>query len=260
LWLDGNDAATILNSVAPDVAATDGQTIRRWVDKSGNARHAEQATGVSQPLVNYDNLNSRPTVDFDGTNDFLVTAGTAADWKFLHDGTDCVFFAVWRPGLTSNPNSAHPLLDTGGLSTPGIGYLFRYDDRSSISRLDAVNSQATRGASGTTAFSLLSNNKITPNVFSVFENRIDADNATASQRTVVRINGTETTGNVSTNAPSTANPLRSLNIGRMSNEGGTPIDHMAGCIAELIICSAANTSNLAKVRAYISAKWDLSPS
>jgi len=34
----------VLNSVGPDVAATNGQTVRRWLDRSGNGRHLDQAT------------------------------------------------------------------------------------------------------------------------------------------------------------------------------------------------------------------------
>jgi hypothetical protein len=48
-WYDASDAATVLTTVSPDVPATDGQTVRRWLDKSGNARHLEQAVLANQP-------------------------------------------------------------------------------------------------------------------------------------------------------------------------------------------------------------------
>jgi len=38
----------VLNSVGPDVPATEGQTVRRWLDRSGNGLHMEQATLASQ--------------------------------------------------------------------------------------------------------------------------------------------------------------------------------------------------------------------
>ena len=41
----------VLTSVGPDVAATDGQTVRRWLDRSGNGRHLDQATLAQQPTL-----------------------------------------------------------------------------------------------------------------------------------------------------------------------------------------------------------------
>lgn len=39
----------VLTSVGPDVPATDGQTVRRWLDRSGNGRHLDQETLLNQP-------------------------------------------------------------------------------------------------------------------------------------------------------------------------------------------------------------------
>jgi hypothetical protein len=72
LWLDASDSSTVLNSISPDTPATDGQAIRRWLDKSGNDRHAEQTTGANQPLLDADGLNSKGVLTFDGINDRLV--------------------------------------------------------------------------------------------------------------------------------------------------------------------------------------------
>lgn len=41
----------VLTSVGPDVAATEGQTVRRWLDRSGNGRHLDQATLANQPTL-----------------------------------------------------------------------------------------------------------------------------------------------------------------------------------------------------------------
>jgi hypothetical protein len=73
IWLDGNDSTTILNSVSPDTPATVGQTVRSWLDKSGNGRHAEQTVGANQPT-----LASGGFVEFDGTNDILMLTNIAS--------------------------------------------------------------------------------------------------------------------------------------------------------------------------------------
>lgn len=43
LWLDAADSSTI---------TLNGSTVSEWRDKSGNARHAAQATAASQPQYN----------------------------------------------------------------------------------------------------------------------------------------------------------------------------------------------------------------
>ena len=49
--------------------------INAWNDQSGNGNNAEQATAGQRPLFSSNGSNGRPTVLFDGTNDFL-TFGT----------------------------------------------------------------------------------------------------------------------------------------------------------------------------------------
>jgi hypothetical protein len=49
-WYDASDSSTVLTTVSPDVPATDGQTVRRWLDKSGAGRHLNQTDLALQPL------------------------------------------------------------------------------------------------------------------------------------------------------------------------------------------------------------------
>jgi hypothetical protein len=71
-WYDASDNSTVLNSIGPDIAATNNQTIRRWLDKSGNDFHLDQATGLSQPIFKTNQINSLPAVDMDAVNDFMT--------------------------------------------------------------------------------------------------------------------------------------------------------------------------------------------
>jgi hypothetical protein len=66
LWLDANDATTI--TIATGVS--------QWDDKSGNGRNVVQATSAQQPTHGVATLDSKPVVNFDGSNDRLV--GTTA--------------------------------------------------------------------------------------------------------------------------------------------------------------------------------------
>lgn len=65
LWLDADDASTI---------TLNGSTVSQWSDKSGNAYHFAQGTAANQPTYSATGLNSKPTIDFDGTDDFLKNA------------------------------------------------------------------------------------------------------------------------------------------------------------------------------------------
>jgi hypothetical protein len=71
-WYDAADSSTVLTTVGPDVPATNGQTVRRWLDKSGNNRHLDQAVLANQALF------SGGQLDFDGSNDFYTATYTPA--------------------------------------------------------------------------------------------------------------------------------------------------------------------------------------
>ena len=64
LWLDADDASTI---------TLNGTTVSQWNDKSGNARHASQATAANQPTYTTSGLNGKPVISFDGLDDELIT-------------------------------------------------------------------------------------------------------------------------------------------------------------------------------------------
>lgn len=62
LWLDAADASTI---------TLNGSTVSQWDDKSGNSRHATQATAANQPTYTAAGLNSRNVVTH-SPSDFLI--------------------------------------------------------------------------------------------------------------------------------------------------------------------------------------------
>jgi hypothetical protein len=64
LWFDAEDTSTI---------TLNGSTVSQWNDKSGNVRNIIQAVASQQPTWNATGLNSKPTLVFDGSDDFLLT-------------------------------------------------------------------------------------------------------------------------------------------------------------------------------------------
>src|SRR5690606_5239867 len=61
-----------------------------------------------------------------GANDDRLSAATAADWKFLHDGTGATVFFIAQPGTEVN----NCFFSTGGFSTH-TGLTFFLDDSGS---------------------------------------------------------------------------------------------------------------------------------
>ena len=71
LWLDAADANTFYDATTGgSLVAADG-SIARWEDKSGNGRHAIQASAANQPSRKTSIQNGQDIVRFDGSNDRL---------------------------------------------------------------------------------------------------------------------------------------------------------------------------------------------
>jgi len=64
LWLD-----------ALQKNGTDGSTIFRWQDFSGNSHDATQPTTTRRPIFRSNGINGMPAIDFDGNDDYMEVAG-----------------------------------------------------------------------------------------------------------------------------------------------------------------------------------------
>jgi len=94
LWLDATKTTSVLNSISPDTAATNGQTVRRWMDQSGTAGHANQASGTAQPTYSVPDA-----LDFDGTNDTLEIP------KNISRNRGCItIFIVFKADVVTSSN------------------------------------------------------------------------------------------------------------------------------------------------------------
>ena len=85
LWLDADDSSTI---------TLNGSTVSQWRDKSGNGRHASQATVAKQPAYSATGFNNKPRILFDGIDDTLAIASTAL---FSSGNADLSIFLVYNP-------------------------------------------------------------------------------------------------------------------------------------------------------------------
>jgi hypothetical protein len=229
VWLDANDLSTITES---------GGAVSQWENK-GSLGNFTQATGALQPTTGSATLNGRNVIEFAG--DFLTSVDTAANYKFLHDGTTHLIAIVWR--YTSGDFRGLMGTNTGSAAvgmamfmnlTPNLQYDIYF------------------GSSGNVAVrNLVSVSAATMRVMTMLN---DPDNATAADRSEIFLNaGTATKGNTSSNSPSASNPAFTLQIGACGNNQ-LPF---TGQIAELVVVSGANATegNRVIIRDYLNAKW-----
>jgi hypothetical protein len=74
LWLDANDASTLFQASNGTTPATaDADPVGYWGDKSGNGRHAIQATAGNKPALKLGAKNGKAGVRFVTDSDFLTT-------------------------------------------------------------------------------------------------------------------------------------------------------------------------------------------
>jgi len=74
LWLDAADATTIAES---------GGSISQWNDKSGNSRHAIQATSGNRPTVSTGGLNSKNVIAFNGSSQWFSNISSYTGQCFI---------------------------------------------------------------------------------------------------------------------------------------------------------------------------------
>ena len=98
--------SNVYNTVSPDVAATNGQAVRRW-NGIISGTQADQTTGVNQPLYRATGQNGNPSLEFDGSNDFLSLPTVS---NVLQNKTQAYLLAGIRDTLPSAGSGGHPIL------------------------------------------------------------------------------------------------------------------------------------------------------
>jgi hypothetical protein len=247
LWLDAADAGTV---------TTVSGAVSQWNDKSGNGRNATQGTAGNRPVYQASAQNGLNAVRFTAASAHSLSAGTASTWNFLHNGNSSSVFIVARVRSTGdNPNTVHCYLSTGAAATGARGYSIAYDDTASDSKNNALHIKVARG-SGTYSVSDNTNDKITPGTYHILSSYVDADNATAGNRSASRIDGSAAFGsNVSTSTPSTSNSDYALTLGR--DLRNNVLDFTGDICEVLIFNTQPDTLDRQKLEGYLAHKWGL---
>lgn len=251
LWLDASDSTTLYtDSGLTTRVAADGDPVGGWKDKSGNLKHATQASGTNKPSYKINIKNSNSIVRFDGVNDSLVFASTLSYFNFLHATQGDVFCVFQANPLIANPNAIYPIIDSRNLNSGDNGFTFFYDDRSSVSRNDAVF--ASGGTPSPNNFSILtSNNMVAPGTWCSLSLQLNGQNATASNRAKIYINNVLNSITNTETGTNTANATNNMSIGQGQNSY-----FLNGNIAEILIFTTnLSVSNRNAVESYLNSKW-----
>lgn len=245
LWLDASDSSTITASGSP-------AKVSQWNSKGSITTNFAQATAAAQPTTGATTRNGLNVIDFDG-GDYL-TSNLTNDWKFMHDGTVYMAFAVITVGTTSDPNAIYAWMGNNAGTSTVSGILLSYEDRVVAATNNAARVILTRSASGTFVVDNSTRDTWTPNQWNVVSHLMSPSSSIFLDRNAVKVNGNfEYRSNTSSGAVSSANPSHALQVGASGNNA-LP---MTGSLAEVIVVSGTNATaaNRDNVIGYLNTKW-----
>jgi hypothetical protein len=243
LWLDASDSSTI---------TLNGSNVSEWRDKSGyGSPSASQSTAASQPAYTASAINGRPGVSFELTES-LVFQGSTASFNYLHNATGATIFVAFLPDAASNPDAIRYLFNNTNNSSANTGLAIFIDDRSSVSRNNALVASVNRGVSGQSTSTIAANNFFSSLVAAtVLSVTLDNANATAANRLIARLNGTATaTVNSLTNAAAATNASLNMTIGNFGGGG------LTGALSEILFYQGVlSSSQRSAVERYLGKKY-----
>jgi hypothetical protein len=222
--------------------ATDGQTVQEFHTQHSSNPHLNQTTETNKPTFQINEVNGRPSVRFDGVDNFLEATGAAGNWSFLHDGTAYTTFVAYK----RNTNLA-TLLATNATGSPTVGFA-KY--------VDSTPELAHRIYKGVTGQAVIVQQAADPQPlgeFGIME--LSYDGLTGNTQARVLSNGQLKNIDTAMNLPhSSSDPLDVLHVGALTT-GGSPLD---GDIAEIVIFnSELSDQDVNRVRRYLAFKYDI---
>jgi hypothetical protein len=229
VWLDAGvglfDATTGGSAVT-----TDGSSVARWEDQSGNGNHVTQATSGQRPELKTNIQNGRDVVRFTATgsgatDDFLRASSTV-----ISGTTARTIFMVVKATTTGQ----NGIVGFGGGS--GTGQTF---DITPEIRVRMVGRQDFNLSMGTTAFRILTigcpSSALFPDVYGYLDG--------------VAMSGTPTSPTAAVNTTTTVG----FTVGR-SAQGG--LGHVGGDYCEILAYDEnLSTANRESVERYLADKW-----
>ena len=225
IWLDAQD----VDGDGDTTDQTDGTSVAKWVDKSGNGHHAEQTTAGNQASLDANGLNNRATMLFDGNDKYKV-----ADSANMNDQRMTIFSVAKR-------NSSHRWSNTviSKKGEQGDGWQLRqYSDYSNKYAF------TIRGAGEEDPFSSINTDLNTAYLL------------TASFDTVTRKLDIDGSNGISVNDNNFNINYTNDSIG-IGGRYGTSDGYLHGQISEVLYFNRVlSTAEKTQVNNYLASKWD----
>jgi len=233
LWLDGSDQATMFSDTGGTTQITNGGSVARWNDKSGNGRDVSQSTLANRPTWNSNAQNGLGNITFGGTS--VLSRST----NLLGGSNDVSFFGTTTPGASQPQYS-----DIIDFSHGGGGFVIQQYDSQTNNFTFTYRSGGAYPYFDPSQATQLSASQ--PQILSFVKNGGTVNHALNDASTRVNTGGGATID--------TSNSTLDLNIGAWSNGGR----NYNGTISELILYNTA-VSDLSQdlLNQYQSAKWGI---
>lgn len=223
LWLDASDRNSMYDATTGGSLVTAGNTVARWQDKSGNARHVTQGAANNRPTLNTNKQNGLPSLTFDGSNDSMATA------SFAHSVALTCF--VLNRATTTSQIAYSRIVEHG--SNNGMAIIFREVAARNVS-VQYASSTFTVGPAAVTTPTLL-------------EMYVDSS---ATRNVYLDVNGANQVTTTRTGTPTTPTAFT------VSNFGGGGSYNAAQEVYEIVyfnrLLSAAERTLM---RNYLNRKW-----
>lgn len=219
---------------ADSLGLSDAAAVSSWANSAAGGAAAVQATGANQPTLQTGEINGRPIVRFDGTNDHLVSTASAS----LAATT---LVAVVKPVDVVNTHTVRGAGDgTSGSGSGALQYRISGGRQSLVRQATAEVGTTSNTTLSTTSFSIIT---------------ATFTNATSY---AFYLNGTADGGG---SHAETLAPGAGTTIGFNRDTGDTGGEYLGGDLAELIIYSSVlSTENRSRVHSYLSDKYGITVS
>ena len=239
VWLDANEASTLLTEVGGSTAVSMSGAVAQWSDRSGNGRHASQATSGARPILATSAGNSRRCVRFDGVDDFLTGTHGAGS-----NSAHTVIAAFRTSSIGGGSDKSVILLGNraDGNGSPRGFWGLPYTYQSDLYGVYAAFRQATFGIA----------RGIIP--FLACSYRINTTNTRIGVHSLEQLSSPAPRNfyNLITMLP--LNLTNALEIGRSSSAGGVSFTSMD--VHEVIIYnSSLSDSDVNRIVDYLASKW-----
>lgn len=225
---DFNNLATLFQDTgATTPVTTIGDPCRRANDVFGSGRNLTAPSDAARPTLQiYSGLLNG--LQLDGTDDYLLAA-TAADWRFISDGTGASIFLQFRVTDVS-PEIRYVLAATSDDSTTHVGISILYRDDGANEDRAEIN--WFRGVASTTAVGGFSANNTLPAATNlVLAIRLGNDGTTRS--IIASANGEEILHVTGTSTLNIVNPTRALSLGSTGIGG----NYLKGTFCRAFFCT-----------------------